>query len=97
MKMLCKINKQFSKHLGKYATLLLLLLVTSFIYYAIYTYPNSIQKIEQTHVENALLMKKELSTGVCKLFIFFIINYVKRKKCLPSGRKITSAMESYNI
>ena len=41
------------------------------------------------------LMKKELSTGVCKLFIFFVINDVKRKKCLCSGRKIISAMESY--
>ena len=90
-------NNSLTKHLAKYATLLLLLLVTSFICYAIYTHPNSIQKIEQTHVKNALLMKKELSTGACKLFIFSIINYVKRKKCLPSGRKITSVMESYII
>ena len=76
-------NNSLTKHLVKYATL--------------YTHPNSIQKIEQTHVKNALLMKKELSTGACKLFIFSVINYVKRKKCLPSGRKITSVMESYII
>ena len=62
-----------AKHISGYR-------LTSFIYYAIYTRPNSIQKIEQTYVENALLMKKELSTGVCKLFIFFIINDLKRKK-----------------
>ena len=79
-----------AKHISDYR-------LTSFIYCAIYTRPNSVQKIEQTYVENALLMKKELSTGVCKLFIFFIINDLKRKKCLSSGRKITSTMESYII
>ena len=42
-------------------------------------------------------MKKELSAGACKLFIIFIIKYVKRTKCLSSGRKITSVMENYII
>ena len=43
------------------------------------------------------LMKKGLSTGPCKLLMFFIINDVKRKKYLSSGRKIISAMKSYII
>ena len=33
------------------------------------------------------LMKKELSTGVYKLFIFFIINDIKRKKMCLLGKK----------
>ena len=51
-------NNSLAKHLAKYATLLLFLLVTSFKYYVIYKCPNSIQKIEQAHVENALFNKK---------------------------------------
>ena len=33
------------------------------------------------------LMKKELSTGICKLFIFFIINDVNRKKMCAFWKK----------
>ena len=51
-------NNSLTKHLAKYATLLLLLLVTSFLCYAIYTRQNSIKKIKQTQVENALFNKK---------------------------------------
>ena len=90
-------NNSLTKHPAKYATLLLLLLVTSFIYYAIYTRPNSIQKIEQTHVENALFNEKKNFQQVPVNCLFFIINDVKRKKCLSSGRKIISAMKSYII